>query len=102
MYSLLAGQNVTHNSRHKVLAGTTIVLSGIVPLSADFMRYLLDPNLSRDWRGHLWCDHMKSINPNVIFTHRSEVVLQAGSFGADIQTKYGFWVFKFPLKLTWL
>jgi len=76
-----------YNSRAKVLEGTTIVLSGIIPLGADFMRYL-NSNLSQYEHDVLLGDEIYWLEVTTNMPrYRSEIALQAQSFGADLQTK---------------
>ena len=76
------------NFRRKVLQGTTVVLSGLVPLNADFMRYL-NTIPSTQFSHDLYFDqHKENIKQNRnLPLYRSEIALQAQSFGAELQTK---------------
>lgn len=76
-------------NRSKTLEGCVIVMSGLVPLGVDLMRYnlhnlLKTPLYKSQFRKlryrFLW--HGAHISP-----YRSEIALQAISFGATIHTK---------------
>ena len=76
------------NLRAKVLHGTTVVLSGLVPLNADFMRYL-NTVPSSQFTHDIYLDAVVAkikLKAN-LWLYRSEIALQAQSFGADLQTK---------------
>ena len=76
--------------RRKVLEGTTVVMSGLVPLSTDLMRYLFPTsidNLSHDIHNTILCDYILVRYANQIMKYRSEIALQACNFGAELQTK---------------
>lgn len=80
----------SQNSRRQVLEGTTIVMSGLVPLSTDLMRYLFPPstsNLSDDMHNQILHEYSMVLNANWLKQYRSEIALQASSFGATLQTK---------------
>jgi RNA polymerase II subunit A-like phosphatase len=80
------------NNRAKVLQGTNIVLSGLVPLNADFMRYLNTISSKQRCHDHFYEQHFaqieKVLKRNINSPrYRSEIALQAQSFGAELQTK---------------
>jgi hypothetical protein len=75
-------------SRAKVLQGTTVVLSGLIPLNADFMRYLNNiPTTQFTHNIYLKAVMSKYESKRNLPFYRSEIALQALSFGADVQTK---------------
>lgn len=66
-------------SRSNVLKGARIVLSGLIPLGQDPMRYVNSLNrISKAFVDVLI----------LIMYPRSDIVTQATGFGATIQTKY--------------
>lgn len=81
--------------RSKVLEGTVLVMSGLVPLSADVMRYLMtfttnhflsqnvpsSSGLRADYALHL----RKSTQYTNTQNSRTEIAIQAQSFGALLQ-----------------
>jgi RNA polymerase II subunit A-like phosphatase len=81
----------SQNYRAKVLAGTTIVMSGLVPLSADLMRYLflyiITAILYYPEHNKRLYEHEHKLVTNKLMIYRTEIALQASSFGAELQTK---------------
>ena len=79
-----------HISRRQVLDGTTIVMSGLVPLSTDLMRYIFPPftqYLNHDIHNQILIEYFNTLDTNMIERYRSEIALQASSFGAQLQTR---------------
>jgi len=73
--------------RSKTLAGCTIVMSGLVPLQADIMRYLESDISKFEHDEDMWTLHDQA-DRSLHIDCRTEIGLQAASFGADIQSKY--------------
>lgn len=72
-----------------MLEGTRIVMSGLVPLSTDLMRYLFPStrNLSHNIYNAILRDYRGVLSTNKVLRNRSEIALQASSFGAELLTK---------------
>jgi hypothetical protein len=68
------------------LVGCTIVMSGLVPLQADIMRYLDTISSQYDHDLKL-LGYEDEVDSNLLFCPRTEIGIQAASFGAEIQTK---------------
>lgn len=71
------------------MAGCVIVMSGLVPLQADILRYILTLNYyilfgKYKSRKDLCRDELERLRDVVI---RSEIGIQAVSFGAEVQIK---------------
>ena len=68
------------------------MLSGLVPLNADFMRYIYSISSRQRCHQDNFEHYFKQIKKLVaqnknLRRYRSEIALQAQSFGAELQTK---------------
>jgi hypothetical protein len=61
-------------------------MSGLVPLQADIMRYINTFSSQNDHDFEL-SRYESSLKSNLLVRRRTEIAIQALSFGAEIQTK---------------
>lgn len=62
-------------------------MSGLVPLQADIMRYLILSHTSQFIHDFLLTDFERMMGVDLVGKYRTELGMQAMSFGAEITTK---------------
>ena len=78
---------ITDEFRARVFEGLTFVMSGLVPLTSDLMRYFNSVSVQELYDWHLLKYTIEFLGANCTVKYRTEIAMSAHSFGADIQTK---------------